>query len=137
MSWRGIESGITAAKLKHNVVMTPADYLYFCWYAGKPENEPPALGGFLPMEKVYGFDPMPKELTADEQKYILGVQACLWTENIDTPELAEYMILPRLCALSEIAWSPKEKRNLDDFLKRMNTHYARLDELGVNYRSPK
>ena len=137
MSWRGTEGGITAAKLKHNVIMTPNKYTYFCWYAGKPENEPPALGGFLPLEKVYSLEPIPEELTVDEQKYILGVQACLWTENIDSPELAEYMILPRMCALSEVAWSPKEKRNLDDFLDRLSTHFERLGELGVNYRWPK
>ncbi len=136
MSWRGIEGGISAARQKHFVVMTPADYLYFCWYAGDPENEPPALGGFLPLEKVYAYEPMPEGLSIDEQSYIMGVQACLWTENIDTPELAEYMILPRLCALSEIAWSPKEKRNFDDFSARLSTHYGSLEELGVNYRRP-
>ena len=136
MSWRGIEGGISAARQKHYVVMTPADYLYFCWYAGDPENEPPALGGFLPIEEVYAYEPMPEGLSIDEQSYIMGVQACLWTENIDTPELAEYMILPRLCALSEIAWSPEEKRNFDDFSDRLSTHYGRLEELGVNYRRP-
>ena len=137
MSWRGTAGGITAAKLKHNVVMTPADYLYFCWYQGKPENEPPALGGFLPIEKVYGYEPMPEELSLEEQKYIMGVQACLWTENVDTPALAEYMVLPRLSALSEISWSSKENKNLDFFIKKMNTHYDRLGQLGVNYRWPR
>ena len=137
MSWRGIEEGIKAAKQKHYVVMTPSDYMYFDFYEGNPKTEPLAIGGFLPLEKVYGYEPIPEELTADEQKYILGVQANQWTEYIATPELAEYMTLPRLCALAEIAWSPKEKRNLEDFLDRMQTHYARLDQLGINYRGPR
>lgn len=137
MSWRGIEGGISAAKQNHKVVMTPNKYTYFCWYAGKPENEPLAHGGYLPIEKVYSYEPIPEGLTADEQKNILGVQACQWTEYITTPELAEYMTLPRLCAMAEVAWSPKEKRNLDDFLDRMSTHYGRLDELGVHYRWPR
>jgi len=137
MSWRGIEGGINAAKQKHNVVMTPSDYLYFDYYEGKPEDEPLAIGGFLPIEKVYAYEPIPEELNIDEQKYIMGVQANQWTEYIATPDLVEYMTLPRLCALSEIAWSPKDKRNLDSFLDRMSTHYERLNELGVNYRWPK
>lgn len=137
MSWRGIEGGISAAKLKHNVVMTPTDYLYFDYYQGKPENEPLAIGGFLPIEKVYSYEPIPEELSINEQQYIMGVQANQWTEYIATPELVEYMTLPRLCALSEIAWSPKHRRNLDNFLLKMNTHYERLNELGVNYRWPR
>ncbi len=137
MSWRGVEGGISAAKQKHFVVMTPADYMYFDYYEGNPKNEPLAIGGFLPIEKVYGYEPIPAELKADEQKYILGVQANQWTEYIATPELAEYMTLPRLCALSEVAWTSKEKRNLEDFLDRMQTHYARLDQLGINYRGPR
>ena len=136
MSWRGIKGGINAAKQKHNVVMTPTDYCYFDYYQGQPENEPLAIGGFLPLEKVYSYEPVPEELNSDEQKYIMGVQANQWTEYIATPELAEYMTLPRLCALAEVAWSPKEKRNLDNFSDRMSKHYNRLDELGVNYRWP-
>ena len=137
MSWRGIEGGISAAKQKHYVVMTPDEYMYFDFYEGNPKTEPLAIGGYLPLDKVYGYEPIPEELTADEEKYILGVQANQWTEYIATPELAEYMTLPRLCALAEIAWSPKEKRNLEDFLDRMQTHYARLDQLGINYRGPR
>ena len=137
MTWQGIEGGINAAKLKHNVIMTPNQFTYFCWYAGNPENEPPALGRFLPLNKVYSYDPIPEELTVDEQKYIMGVQGCLWTENIDTPEMAEYMILPRMCALSEVAWSTKENRDFDDFLDRLDTHFERLGNLGANYRHHK
>jgi len=136
MSWRGIEGGISAAKQKHNVVMSPTDYCYFDYYEGKPENEPLAIGGFLPLEKVYSYEPIPAELNADEQKHIMGVQANQWTEYIATPGLAEYMTLPRLCALAEIAWSPKEKRDLENFLDKMSVHYGRLNVLGVNYRWP-
>ena len=136
MSWRGIEGGISAAKQKHYVVMSPTDYCYFDYYEGKPENEPLAIGGFLPLEKVYSYEPIPEELNADEQKYIMGVQANQWTEYIATPELAEYMTLPRLCALAEVAWSPKEKRDLDNFLDKMSVHYGRMYELGINFRWP-
>lgn len=136
MSWRGIEGGIEAAKQKHNVVMTPTDYCYFDYYQAPPENEPLAIGGYLTLEKVYSFEPVPEELNSDEQKYIIGVQANQWTEYIATPELAEYMTIPRLSALSEIAWSPKEKRDYSDFINRMSTQYRRFDELGVNYHWP-
>ena len=136
MSWRGIEGGIAAAKQKHNVVMTPTDYCYFDYYQGQPETEPLAIGGFLPLEKVYSYEPIPEELNSEEQKYVMGVQANQWTEYIATPELAEYMTLPRLCALSEVAWSPKEGRDWKSFQTRMNKHYSRLDELNINYRWP-
>ena len=134
MSWQGVKGGVAAAKQKHYVVMTPYEYTYLCCYAGEPENEPLAQHGVLPLEKVYSYEPVPEELDSNEQKYIMGVQACLWTEYIPTTEHAEYMTFPRLCALSEIAWSTKENRNLDDFLDRLNTHFERLDNLGVNYR---
>ncbi len=137
MSWRGIEGGISAAKLKHNVVMTPDKYLYFCYYQDKRENEPPALPGFVPLEKVYEYEPVPEELSLEEQKYIIGVQACLWTEYIKTPEMAEYMVLPRMCALSETAWSAKDKKDLGYFTEKMNSHYDRLGQLGANYRWPR
>ena len=138
MSWQGVEGGISAAKLKHPVVMTPQGYLYFDNYINPNiEDEPIAFPIILPLEKVYHFEPMPKELNQDEQKYIMGVQGCLWSTYIPTPELAEYMLFPRLCALSEVAWSAKEKRNLDRFLDRMYKHYERLYRLGINYRVPR
>jgi hexosaminidase len=136
MSWRGIEGGISAAKRNHNVVMSPTDYCYFDYYEGQPENEPLAIGGYLPLEKVYSYEPIPEELNSNEQKYIMGVQANQWTEYIATPELVEYMTFPRLCALAEVAWSVKEKRNYEDFSNRMVLHYGRLYELGINYRWP-
>jgi hexosaminidase len=136
MSWRGIEGGIAAARQKHNVVMTPTDYCYFDYYQSQPETEPLAIGGYLPLEKVYSYEPVPKELNPDEQKYVIGVQANQWTEYIATPELVEYMTIPRLCALAEVAWSPKEKRDWEKFQNRMSKHYNRLDELDINYRWP-
>ena len=136
MSWRGIEGGIAAARQKHNVVMTPTDYCYFDYYQAQPETEPLAIGGYLPLEKVYSYEPVPEELNSDEQKYVIGVQANQWTEYIATSEQVEYMTIPRLCALAEVAWSPKEKRDLKNFQSRMDNHYIRLDELGVNYRWP-
>jgi len=136
MSWRGIDGGRSAAQQKHNVVMSPTDFCYFDYYEGKPENEPLAIGGYLPLEKVYSYEPIPDGLNSEEEKYIMGVQANQWTEYIATPELAEYMTLPRLCALAEVAWSPKVKRDLEYFNERMGAHYRRMDILGINYRWP-
>ncbi|NOX19362.1 MAG: family 20 glycosylhydrolase, partial [Chlorobi bacterium] len=136
MSWRGITGGIEAAKLKHNVVMTPGSHCYFDHYQSAPEGEPLAIGGFLPLEKVYSYEPIPEELNKDERKYIIGVQGNVWTEYIATPEQVEYMALPRMCALAEVAWSPVEKRDTKNFLERMNKHYERLDAMNVNYRCP-
>ncbi len=136
MSWRGIAGGIEAAKQKHNVVMTPTSFCYFDYYQGPPEGEPLAIGGFLPLEKVYSYEPVPEELNEEEREYIIGVQGNVWTEYIATPEHAEYMALPRMCALAEVAWSPAEKRDTKNFLDRMNKHYERLDAMNVNYRWP-
>ncbi|MBN1895149.1 beta-N-acetylhexosaminidase [bacterium] len=135
MSWRGMQGGITAASEGHDVVMTPTDYCYFDYYQAK-EGEPPGIGGFLPLEKVYGFEPVPGELDADKQKHILGAQGNLWTEYIPEPKHAEYMALPRMCGLSEVVWSPKDARDWTDFRNRLNTHFRLLDLLNVNYRRP-
>jgi len=137
MSWRGIEGGISAAKQKHDVVMSPSSHCYFNEFQGKLNEKPRAMGGLLPLEKVYEYEPIPEELNEEEQKYIIGVQANVWTEYMTTSKRVEYMSLPRMCAIAEVAWSPKEKRNLPNFLNRMSTHYGRLDELEVNYRWPK
>lgn len=133
MSWRGIEGGIEAAKQKHNVVMTPGAFCYLDKYQGEPTQEPLAIGGFLPIEKVYSYEPTPSELTPDQQKYILGVQGNLWTEYIKTPEQVEYMTYPRAIALAEIGWIPVGPRNFEDFAARLKNHLKRLDYLGVNY----
>ncbi len=136
MSWRGIEGGIEAAKLKHNVVMTPSNYCYFNDYQSDPSLEPLAIGGYLPLEKVYEYEPIPVELSPQEVKYILGAQGNVWTEYIKTPEDVEYMAIPRMSALAEVVWSKKENKDFNDFLKRMSFHYNRLDAKGVNYHWP-
>jgi len=137
MSWGGSGSAISAAKQKHYSVMSPGSHCYFDHYQGRPEEEPRAMEGFLPLERVYSYDPVPEELSEEEEKYILGVQGNVWTEFIRTPEYVEYMAFPRMCALAEVAWSPKEKPGLQDFLDRLDMHFGRLDELDVNYRWPR
>lgn len=134
MSWRGEEGGIAAAKQGHDVIMTPTGWCYFDYYQDTTaENEPLAIGGYLPVSKVYSYEPIPAVLTADEAKHILGVQANLWTEYIPTPEHVEYMMYPRACAIAEVAWSPKENRNYEDFLTRLDTHFKHLDAWDVHY----
>lgn len=133
MSWRGIDGGIAAAKQGHDVIMTPNSHLYFDHYQADPKTEPLAIGGFTTLEKVYSYEPTPSELKDKEAKYILGAQANVWTEYIKTPEHVEYMALPRMCALAEVVWSPKEKRNWEDFQRRLQLHLKRLDFLNVNY----
>lgn len=133
MSWRGTEGGIAAAKQGHDVIMTPTSHCYFDYYQAKPEGEPLAIGGFLPLDTVYSFEPTPIDLSLEEQKHILGAQGNLWTEYIKTPEQLEYMAFPRAIALAEVVWSPKEKRNFASFKKRLKHHSKRLDQLNVNY----
>jgi hexosaminidase len=133
MSWRGEKGGIEAAKQKHEVIMTPNSHVYFDAYQGKPSQEPLAIGGYTTLEKVYSYNPTPKELTAEEAKYVKGVQANLWTEYILSPEHAEYMTMPRMAALSEVAWTQPEQKSWDDFKQRMEKQYQRYDALGINY----
>jgi hexosaminidase len=132
MSWRGTKGGIEAAKQKHNVIMTPNTYCYLDYYQANPANEPLAIGGLLPIEKVYQYDPT-AELSAEEQKYVLGIQGNLWTEYIATPEQAEYMTFPRATALAEIGWVPSGGKNFEDFATRLKEHLRRMDFLKVNY----
>jgi hexosaminidase len=133
MSWRGMEGGTAAAKQKHNVVMTPGSHVYFDHAQGEASLEPLSIGGYLPLEKVYSFDPTPKELTAEEQKYILGAQANLWSEYIPTAQQVEYMVLPRMSALAEVLWTPARLKNWPGFKERMQQQYQRFDALGANY----
>jgi hexosaminidase len=135
MSWRGVEGGIAAAKMKHNAVMSPTDFCYFDYYQAK-SGEPKAIGGFLNLEKVYSYEPVPDSLSEEEAKYIIGVQANMWTEYIETPGHVEYMLLPRLCALSETAWSPKGSKNFEDFSKRILHNCEILSSKKINYRKP-
>ncbi len=134
MSWRGMKGGIQAAKEKHDVVMTPTSFCYFDYYQSKDkENEPMAICCFASVEKVYSFNPTPEELTPDEQKHILGAQGNLWTEYIGTTDYVEYMILPRMTALSEVVWSQNEQKNWDNFQARLKHFSKRYDALGLNY----
>ena len=133
MSWRGFKGGITAAKKGHYVVMTPGSHCYFDHYQGKSNEEPLAIGGYTPLQKVYQFNPVPHELNAAEASYILGGQANLWTEYIHNYEQLEYMAYPRAIALSQALWC-NEKPEYDDFCKILyDSHYKKLDLLGVNY----
>lgn len=132
MSWRGESGGIKAARMGHDVVMTPGGYCYFDSYQADPRTQPAAIGGFTPYLKVYSYHPVPAELTADEACHILGAQTNLWAEYIPTTEHAEYMLFPRLLALSEVVWSPQEQRDPEDFKRRIAEHIIRLRNKGVN-----
>lgn len=133
MSWRGEAGGIEAAQMGHNVVMTPGSHCYFDHYQGDPAIEPLAIGGYTTLAKVYSYEPIPEVLTPEEAKLVLGAQANVWTEFMPVPEHVEYMVFPRLAALSEVLWSPAEHRSWADFSKRMKTQYKRYDNLGINY----
>lgn len=134
MSWRGEAGGIEAAKQHHDVVMTPNTYLYFDYYQSKDtETEPMAIGGYLPIERVYSYEPMPKSLSPEEQKYIVGVQANLWTEYIPDFKQVQYMVLPRMAALSESQWCAPEKKNYEAFLQRVSRLIDIYAKNGWNY----
>ena len=134
MSWRGEKGGIAAARADHDVVMTPSSHVYFDHYQGDPATEPQAIGGYLPLIKVYAYEPIPAALPADKHQHILGAQANLWTEFVKTPRHAEYMALPRMTALSEVLWSGAEQRDWIDFQKRLPKMFRRYDALGWNYK---
>jgi len=134
MSWRGEKGGIEAAKQHHTVIMTPTTYVYFD-YAQSKNPDSLTIGGHLPLETVYKYEPLPAELSADEQKYIIGAQANVWSEYMSSPPKVEYMIFPRMTALSEVLWSPKDKRNWDDFQKRLQTQYKRYDLWKISYNT--
>ena len=135
MSWRGIEGGIKAAQENHDVIMSPNSHCYFDHYQAL-QNEPYAIGGFTPLEKVYSYNLIPNELNKQEAKHILGAQANMWTEYISTTDYAEYMLLPRLAALSEVVWTNHEQKNYNDFSERMLEQYRRYGYLNWNYRVP-
>ncbi len=135
MSWRGTQGGIEAAKSGHDVVMTPTSHCYFDYYQGV-EGEPKAIGGFLPIDTVYSYEPVPPELTPEEAQHVLGAQGNVWTEWMPHFRQVEYMALPRLCAMSEVVWSDKSKKNFEDFARRLEQHYERLALRDVNFRVP-
>lgn len=134
MDWLG--DAVQAAKEGHDVVMTPNAFCYFDYYQSWDRAaEPPAAGAYLPLEKVYAFEPVPAGLPANCRKRILGGQANLWTEYMPSLRQVEYMAFPRLCAMAEVLWSPKSARNWPDFQQRLVEHLRRLDEMGINYRT--
>ncbi len=133
MSWTGINGGIEAAKSGHFAVMTPGAYCYFDHYQGDPQSEPNAFGGFTPLDKVYSYNPVPSELNPEQAKYILGVQANLWTEYIIDFKQVQYMIFPRLMALSEVGWGTADPENYKEFESRVIGQFKILDGMKVNY----
>lgn len=137
MSWRGTKGGIEAAKQHHNVMMTPGHSCYFDHYQVKDKEgkakEPLAIGGNTTVSDVYAYEPTPEELTEEESKYILGAQGNVWTEYMKTTDYVEYMILPRMTALSEVVWSPKASKNWEDFNNRLQYLSDRFDAMGLNY----
>jgi len=132
MSWRGEKGGIDAAKQKHYVIMTPGNPVYFDHTQSRNEDSV-TIGGYNPLENVYAYEPIPKELNADEAKYVLGAQANLWAEYIAYPSKIEYMLFPRITALSEVLWTPKEKRDWTDFERRLPAIFESLDKKKINY----
>lgn len=118
MSWRGTEGGLAAIRSGHKAIMSPGQYCYLDGYQDAPYSQPEAIGGYLPLKKVYGYEPVPDSLSADEAKLMYGVQANLWTEYIPTEEHAEYMLYPRAIALAEVAWSKLENKSWEDFHRR-------------------
>ena len=133
MSWRGMKGGIESAKAGHDVIMCPTSHCYFDYYQANPETSPAAFGGYTTLKKVYSFNPIPNELSDPEKKHILGGQGNLWTEYVQTPKRAQYRVLPRMSALSEVLWSGPGSNTYDDFYHRLNSLEDRFDVLGWNY----
>ena len=133
MSWRGVDGGIEAAKQNHNVIMTPNTHLYFDYYqSSDTENEPFAIGGYVPLEKVYSLEPT-AGIPDEYKKYVIGVQANLWTEYIPTFSQVEYMVMPRMAALAEVQWTDPSKKEYQSFLPRLVRMTKLYDRLGYNY----
>ena len=137
MSWRGTAGGLAAARAGHDVVMTPGSHTYFDHYQSRnTELEPLAIGGFLPIDTVYSYEPVPAELEPQFVKHILGAQGQVWTEYIEGPKNVEYMAFPRVAALAEVLWTPRDRKNFADFSVRLTRHLDRLEALDVNFRRP-
>jgi len=132
MSWRGVEGGLKAIEGGHRAIMTPGAYCYFDSYQDAPHTQPEAIGGYLPLKKVYSYDPIPETFTPEQAKLMYGVQANLWAEYIPTPEHLEYMIYPRILALAEVAWSAVANKNYDDFHARALKAVDELRAKGYN-----
>jgi hexosaminidase len=136
MSWRGEQGGIEAANMNHDVIMTPGNFCYFDKYQQEPAGEPEAIGGYLPLQKVYAYEPIPAALGKDKHHFVKGAQANLWTEYIPTMEHVDYMVFPRIIALSEVLWSDPAERNWEEFKSRLYAHYRLLQKMNVNYCRP-
>ncbi|WP_242131411.1 beta-N-acetylhexosaminidase [Aestuariivivens marinum] len=133
MSWRGVKGGLEASAEGHDVVMTPGSHCYFDHYQGDMDTEPKAWGGYTPISKVYDFDPVVESMTEKQAHHVLGGQANLWAEYVSTTSHSEYMIFPRLVALSETLWSPKADRTWEEFTTRLTPMFKRLEYQGINY----
>ena len=133
MDWIG--GAVEAAGAGHDVIMSPTGFCYLDYYQSTNHaTEPKAIGGYLPLSKVYSFEPIPAKLDPQDQSHILGGQGNLWTEYVPNLKHAQYMLFPRLCALAEVTWSPQASRNWEDFMRRLPAQFQRFDQLGVNYR---
>ena len=135
MAWRSLDEGVEAAQRGHDVVMTPTSYAYFDYCQSRAVDEP-YCPGYLPLNQVYAFEPVPRELTPAQARHVIGGQANLWTEHVRTPEAAEYMYWPRALAMGEVLWSPAQARDWDGFSRRLGPQLAALGRIGVNYRVP-
>lgn len=133
MSWRGTEGGIAAARQKHPVIMTPTSHCYFDYYQNDQESQPLAIGGYLPLEKVYSFEPVPSELSSEEARFIKGAQGNVWTEYMKSEDQVTYMALPRMSALSEVVWTQPEKKSWTSFKTRLESLFRQFDTMGVRY----
>ncbi len=137
MSWRGERGGIAAAKAGHDVIMAPNKYTYLDYYQSEDrEQEPLAIGNYLPLEQVYHYEPIPAALSREAARHVLGAQGQLWTEYIPDYQHVEYMAFPRLCALAEVVWTPPNRKDYPEFSSRLAHHLKRLDVLDVNFRNP-
>lgn len=133
MSWLGEEGGIKAAKQHHEVVMAPYPKYYLDYWQADPESEPLAMGGPTTLRTMYEYNPVPEVLTPEEQKYIIGVEGCVWTEYMPTPARVEYMAYPRMAAIAEAGWTNEERKNWEGFACRLETQFARYDEIDLDY----
>ena len=129
MSWRGMDGGIESAKAGHDVIMCPTSHCYFDYYQANPETSPEAFGGYTTLKKVYSFNPVPPELSNEESRFVLGGQGNLWTEYVQTPDRAQYRVLPRMSALSEVLWSGPGSNSYEDFYSRLKTLLLRFDAM--------
>lgn len=136
MSWRGEEGGIRASGLQHEVVMAPNSFMYLDYYQGAEESEPFCIGGFLPLEKVYSYEPLSEKISEENRQYIVGVQGNLWMEFIHSQSKLDYMAFPRLLAVAEVAWSRKDAKDYSDFRERLKSNLLWLEKKNVNLRIP-